>query len=60
LLLGQRDRVKDIEPLLRRAQVSAADVRTMLAAYLDQPLDSGLVEAWYQRLNVRRNHKENR
>jgi hypothetical protein len=33
-------------------------VRTMLAAYLDQPLDSGLVEAWYQRLNVRRNQKE--
>ena len=61
LLLGQRDRVKDIEPLLRRAQVwTETDVRTMLAAYLDQPLDSGLVEAWYQRLNVRRNQKENR
>ena len=61
LLLGQRDRVKDIEPLLRRAQVwTETDVRTMLAAYLDQPLDSGLVQAWYQRLNVRRNQKENR
>lgn len=61
LLLGQRDRVKDLEPLLRRAQVwTEADVRAMLAAYLDQPLDSGLVDAWYQRLNVRRHQKENR
>ncbi|KQB51634.1 lipopolysaccharide kinase [Pseudomonas endophytica] len=61
LLLGQRDRVKDIEPLLRRAQVwTAEDVRTLLAAYLDQPADSGLVDAWFERLNVRRSHKENR
>ncbi|MFP3515901.1 lipopolysaccharide kinase InaA family protein [Pseudomonas sp. SIMBA_077] len=61
LLLGQRDRVKDIEPLLRRAHVwTAEDVRTLLAAYLDQPADSGLVDAWFERLNVRRSHKENR
>ena len=58
LLLGQRDRVKDIEPLLRRAHAwSEADVRTLLAAYLDQPVDSGLVDAWLARLNVRRNQK---
>lgn len=61
LLLGQRDRVKDIEPLLRRAQVwSADDVRTLLAAYLEQPVESGLVDAWFERLNVRRSHKESR
>ena len=61
LLLGQRDRVKDIEPLLRRAHVwTEADVRALLAAYLEQPADSGLVDAWYQRLNVRRSHKETR
>ena len=61
LLLGQRDRVKDIEPLLRRAQVwSEAEVRTLLAAYLEQPVDSGLVDAWYQRLNTRRSQKETR
>ncbi|WP_314915408.1 lipopolysaccharide kinase InaA family protein [Pseudomonas helleri] len=61
LLLGQRDRVKDIEPLLRRAQVwNADDVRTLLAAYLEQPVESGLVDAWFERLNVRRSHKESR
>ncbi|ALE90016.1 lipopolysaccharide kinase InaA family protein [Pseudomonas versuta] len=61
LLLGQRDRVKDIEPLLRRAHAwTEADVRALLAAYLKQPADSGLVDAWYQRLNVRRSHKETR
>ena len=58
LLLGQRDRVKDIEPLLRRAHAwSDADVRALLAAYLEQPADSGLVDAWLARLNVRRSHK---
>ena len=61
LLLGQRDRVKDIEPLLRRAHAwTEADVRALLAAYREQPADSGLVDAWYQRLNVRRSHKETR
>ena len=61
LLLGQRDRVKDIEPLLRRAHAwTEADVRALLAAYLEQPADSGLVDAWYQRLHVRRSHKETR
>ena len=61
LLLGQRDRVKDIEPLLRRAHVwTDADVRALLAAYLDQPVDSGLVDAWLARLNVRRSHKGGR
>ena len=58
LLLGQRDRVKDIEPLLRRAHAwGEAEVRALLAAYLDQPMDSGLVDAWLARLNLRRNHK---
>ena len=61
LLLGQRDRVKDLEPLLRRAHVwSESEVRALLAAYLDQPHDSALVSAWLERLNVRRTHKETR
>ena len=61
LLLGQRDRVKDLEPLLRRAHVwSETEVRALLAAYLDQPQDSALVSAWLERLNVRRTHKETR
>lgn len=61
LLFGQRDRIKDLEPLLRRAAVwSEADIRLLLAAYLDQPADSALVQTWLQRLVRRRRHKENR
>ncbi|SDB19174.1 lipopolysaccharide kinase InaA family protein [Pseudomonas sp. NFACC13-1] len=58
LLFGQRDRVKDLEPLLRRASIwSEADVRQLLSAYLAQPLDAGLVDSWMERLNARRSHK---
>lgn len=61
LLFGQRDRLKDLEPLLRRAPVwSEAQIRVLLAAYLDQPADSSLVQAWLQRLLHRRRHKETR
>ncbi|NVZ67754.1 lipopolysaccharide kinase InaA family protein [Pseudomonas costantinii] len=61
LLFGVRDRVKDLEPLLRRApQWSDAQVRQLLAAYLEQPEDSSLVGAWFQRLTVRRSRKESR
>lgn len=61
LLLGRRDRVKDLEPLLRRAGAwTAAQVRQFLAAYLDQPEDSSLVDTWAQYLAGRRSHKEAR
>ncbi|MBF8780682.1 lipopolysaccharide kinase InaA family protein [Pseudomonas fulva] len=61
LLFGMRDRLKDLEPLLRRAPAwQAADVRTLLAAYLGQPADSALVETWQQRLASRRRDKEAR
>ncbi len=61
LLLGRRDRVKDLEPLLRRAGAwSQEHVRQFLAAYLDQPLDSSLVDNWTQLLAGRRSHKEAR
>ncbi|NQD96573.1 lipopolysaccharide kinase, partial [Pseudomonas sp. CrR25] len=44
LLLGVRDRVKDLEPLLRRASVWSEDeVRGLLAAYLDSSAD---LERW--------------
>ncbi|MCO7514206.1 lipopolysaccharide kinase InaA family protein [Pseudomonas guariconensis] len=61
LLFGMRDRLKDLEPLLRRARAwSEADVRTLLAAYLQQPADSSLVDTWLQRLGRRRREKEAR
>lgn len=61
LLFGQRDRVKDLEPLLRRASVWSVDeVRSLLAAYLDQPVDSSLVHTWVQRLTARSSHKRSR
>jgi len=58
LLLGQRDRVKDLEPLMRRAQgIGDGGLRRLLAVYLQ---DEGAVEAWLQRLNRRHRHKESR
>jgi hypothetical protein len=61
LLFGQRDRVKDLEPLLRRApEWSESQLRELLAVYLDQPLNSSLVDSWVSRLSARRSHKETR
>jgi len=61
LLFGKRDRLKDLEPLLRRARAwGEADVRKLLAAYLGQPADSALVDTWLQRLTQRRREKEAR
>ena len=58
LLLGERDRIKDLEPLLRRASVwSEAEVRQLLVAYLGE---AGDIERWSQRLGARRRHKESR
>ncbi|VVP55505.1 lipopolysaccharide kinase InaA family protein [Pseudomonas fluorescens] len=61
LLFGQRDRVKDLEPLLRRApEWTEAQLREMLAAYVDQSRNSSLVDSWVSRLTARRSHKEKR
>ena len=61
LLFGKRDRLKDLEPLLRRARAwGEADVRKLLAAYLGQPANSALVDTWLQRLTQRRREKEAR
>ncbi|MDO9622567.1 MAG: lipopolysaccharide kinase InaA family protein [Pseudomonas sp.] len=58
LLFGERDRVKDLEPLLRRASLwSESEVRQLLAAYLGADAD---VEHWWQRLGSRRRDKEAR
>jgi len=61
LLFGQRDRAKDLEPLLRRApRWQTADIRVLLGAYLAQPDTSPQVDTWLQRLSRRRSHKETR
>ncbi|MBC9249148.1 lipopolysaccharide kinase [Pseudomonas alcaligenes] len=58
LLFGARDRIKDLEPLLRRAsQWSEDDVRRLLSAYLD---GRGDLDSWWQRLGARRRNKEAR
>jgi len=58
LLLGERDRIKDLEPLLRRAGVwGEEELRHLLAAYLGE---GGDIERWSQRLGARRRHKEAR
>lgn len=58
LLFGRRDRIKDLEPLLRRASVwSEANVRTLLAAYLGH---SDSVDTWWHRLEARKRYKEAR
>lgn len=58
LLLGRRDRVKDLEPLLRRAPCwSNEDIHELLAAYLH---DGSAIDGWAQQLNSRRREKEMR
>ncbi|WXL25251.1 lipopolysaccharide kinase InaA family protein [Ectopseudomonas mendocina] len=58
LLFGRRDRIKDIEPLLRRASVwSVDDLKHFLAAYLG---NEGDVESWASQLGARRRNKESR
>lgn len=58
LLFGERDRVKDLEPLLRRAGVwGTSEVRQLLAAYLPAAAN---IEHWLQRLGARRQDKEAR
>ncbi|AYF89736.1 lipopolysaccharide kinase [Pseudomonas sp. DY-1] len=59
LLLGRRDRVKDLEALVRRADAwGEAEVRELLAGYLERPRDSAEVSDWLARLARRRRNKE--
>ena len=58
MIFGRRDRVKDLEPLLRRARMwTEADQRELLAAYLQAGPDSEQVNAWRARLGQRGQHK---
>jgi hypothetical protein len=55
LLFGRRDRIKDLEPLLRRADVwTNEDIGVFLLAYLGGPSD---LESWSERLGARRSDK---
>lgn len=59
LLLGRRDRVKDLETLIRRADAwGEAEVRELLAGYLERPRDSVDVNDWLARVASRRRDKE--
>ncbi|GLZ86124.1 hypothetical protein Pres01_21750 [Metapseudomonas resinovorans] len=59
LLLGRRDRVKDLEALVRRADAwGEVEVRELLAGYLERPRDSAEVSDWLARLASRRRNKE--
>ncbi|WP_298186723.1 lipopolysaccharide kinase InaA family protein [uncultured Pseudomonas sp.] len=58
LLFGRRDRIKDLEPLLRRASIwSEVEVRVLLMAYLGVGAE---LDAWSNRLGARRRNKEAR
>ncbi|SDI01576.1 lipopolysaccharide kinase InaA family protein [Pseudomonas panipatensis] len=61
LWFGLYDRVKDLEPLLRRVpDWGEADVRQFLSAYLGNSATGVEVDHWYRRLGARRRKKESR
>lgn len=58
LWFGERDRIKDLEPLLRRAGAwSEAEVRQLVVAYLGGEVDAS---RWCQCLGTRQRNKEAR
>lgn len=60
--LGQRDRINDLETLLRRAvgHIGESGFRQLLVAYLNDLESSAKVEGWWQRLQARNQDKEKR
>ncbi|GGK09494.1 lipopolysaccharide kinase InaA family protein [Pseudomonas matsuisoli] len=61
LFFGRLDRIKDLEPLLRRTPVwSEEDMRDFLSAYLRVPTEGAKVSRWYESLGQRRQNKEAR
>jgi hypothetical protein len=59
LLLGRRDRIKDLEPLFRRSHHvwGREQTQLFLQYYLDQPEH---IQHWLERLEARRKNKEAR
>lgn len=61
LLLRHRDRIRDLETLIRRADPwSSEDIRYFISIYLAAPYESDEVAAWSMRLDRRRRHKASR
>ncbi|MDR2679062.1 MAG: lipopolysaccharide kinase InaA family protein [Zoogloeaceae bacterium] len=61
LLLGRRDRIKDLEQFLRHCPPLTEDeTHLWLAAYLAAPPDANEVDDWLTRLAARRQDKEAR
>lgn len=58
LLLGRRDRIRDLEALARRAELwSEEELRCLLASYLDENADSRAIETWLRRIKARHQYK---
>ena len=58
LVLGRRDRIRDLETLIRRADPwTSEDIRYFIAVYLSAPCDSDQVVAWATRLERRSRYK---
>ena len=59
LLLGQRDRIKDLEPLFRRSRSvwGRAQLQLFLQSYLDRSED---IPHWLEHLEARRKDKVTR
>lgn len=61
IIFGQRDKIKDIEPLIRRASIwGEAELQMFLHAYLQLPGDDAQVSALAARLRRQQRSKESR
>ncbi|HAW26447.1 MAG TPA: lipopolysaccharide kinase, partial [Pseudomonas sp.] len=58
LLLGRRDRIRDLEALVRRAELwREEELRCLLASYLDENADSRAIEDWLKSIRARHHYK---
>ncbi|MEL7557406.1 lipopolysaccharide kinase InaA family protein [Stutzerimonas chloritidismutans] len=58
LLLGRRDRLRDLEALVRRAELwREEELRCLLASYLDENADSRAIEDWLKSIRARHHYK---
>lgn len=58
MLLGRRDRIRDLEALIRRVGFWNEDeLRCLFMSYLDEDADSRSIEMWLRRIQARHQHK---